>query len=487
MRNRPFNIPLGLTYDDVLLVPKRSRVESRVEVITKTKLTPRIELNIPFVSANMDTVTESTMAIAMAKEGGIGIIHRFMTIDKEVAEVERVKRTEGFVVDKPYTIFPDKKIGQVKDLMRKSDITGFIVVDKNNKVVGIISHRDVMFEEKMRKRVDEVMTPLRKLITARPDITFEKAKEVFKKYKVEKLPLLNKDGTLAGLITARTIENIARYPMATKDKMGRLRVGAAVGVTKDYLERAQELVKAGVDVLVIDVAHGHHEHTIKALKEFKKKLSDVEVIAGNVATPEGVRDLIRAGTDAVKVGVGPGGLCTTRIVAGVGYPQLSAIMECSKIAIREKVPLIADGGTNYSGDLTKALAAGASTVMLAGWLAGTSESPGDIIMRKGLKYKVHRGSASFMSVADRKLAAEVSLNGKGPRANLNTIVAEGVESIIPYKGAVTDVIYQLLGGLRSGMSYCNALTIEELWENADFVQITSAGFKESNSHNVEEI
>lgn len=487
MRNRPFNIQVGLTYDDVLLVPKRSRIESRTDVITKTNLTPNIELNIPFVSANMDTVTESQMAIAMAKEGGIGIVHRFMTVEKQAGEVERVKRTEGFVVDKPYTILPGKKIGQAKDLMRKSDISGFIVVNEKNKVVGIISHRDVMFEDKLRKRVDEVMTPLKKLITASPDITFEKAKEIFKKYKVEKLPLLNKDGTLAGLITARTIENIARYPMATKDKMGRLRVGAAVGVTKDYLERGQELVKAGVDVLVIDVAHGHHEHTIKALKEFKKKLHNIEVIAGNTATFEGARDLIKAGADAVKVGVGPGGLCTTRIVAGVGYPQLSAIMECAKIAIREKVPLIADGGTNYSGDITKALAAGASTLMLAGWLAGTNESPGDIIMRKGLKYKVHRGSASFMSVADRKLATEVSLNGKGPRANLNTIVAEGVESIIPYKGAVTDVIYQLLGGLRSGMSYCNALTIGELWENADFVQITSAGFKESNSHNVEEI
>jgi IMP dehydrogenase len=314
-----------------------------------------------------------------------------------------------------------------------------------------------------------------------------KAKEMFRKHKVEKLPLLNKDGSLAGLVTARTIENIAKYPLAVKDKMGRLRVGAAVGVSKDFLERAQELAKAGVDVLVIDVAHGHHEHTLKALKELKKKLSNIEIIAGNVATFDGARDLIKVGADAVKVGVGPGGLCTTRIVAGVGYPQLSAIMECAKIAHKEHIPLIADGGANYSGDITKALAAGASTIMLAGWLAGTNESPGDIIMRKGLKYKVHRGSASFLSVADRKLATEVSLNNKGTRTNLNTIVPEGVESIVPYKGAVTDVIYQLLGGLRSGMSYCNAITIEELWENTDFVQITSAGFRESNSHNIEEI
>jgi IMP dehydrogenase len=326
------------------------------------------------------------------------------------------------------------------------------------------------------------MTPFKKLIVGKIGINYARVKKLFHQYRIEKLPLVDEDGVLKGLITARSVVNYEKYPYSTKDNHGRYRVGAAIGAVDDYLERARVLISSGVDVLVVDVAHGHNDVALKAVKNIRKKFKDIDLIGGNIATKEGTQDLINLGVDAVKVGIGPGGLCTTRVVTGIGVPQFTAVFECSKIGQKFKVPIIADGGTNYPGDIVKALAAGASTNMLAGWFAGTEESPGGIIMRKGMKYKVHRGSASFLATADRKL----KLNNYDER-QLNTIVAEGVEALIPYKGHVTDVIYQLLGALQSGMSYCNARSILQLWKNAKFIKITEAGFRESRAHNIEEM
>ncbi len=472
----------GLTYDDVLLVPQRSYVDHRFNVSVKTRLTKNIDLQIPFISANMDTVTESAMAIALAREGGIGIIHRFMTIERQVAEVHLVKRHEGFVVDNPYTLLPDTPLLEVIEKSRLKKVKGFVIADKEGTVLGILSKRDFMFEKNLKKEVRHLMTPFEKLVTGKIGTTREKAKEIFHKYKIEKLPLIDGKRKLLGIITARSIRSYENFPYSTKDRNGRYRVGAAVGVVSDYLERAKALIEAGADVLVIDVAHGHNEVALKAVSDIRRKFKDVDLIGGNVATAEGTRDLIKRGVDAVKVGIGPGGLCTTRIVAGVGVPQFTAVLECAKVGHRYKVPVIADGGTNYPGDFAKALAAGASACMLAGWFAGTDESPGGIILRKGMKYKVHRGSASFLAIADRKLKLE-----NHSEQRLNTIVPEGVEAMIPYKGAVADVIYQMVGALKSGMSYCNAKSIDALWKNARFIKITEAGFRESKSHNIEEL
>lgn len=472
----------GYTYDDILLIPQRSFIDHRSDVSTKTRLTRNIELNVPFISANMDTVTESDMAIALAREGGIGIIHRFMTIEEQVEEVKKVKRHVGFVLDNPYTINPNASLSKVRHLVIGKKVNSFVVVDERNRVVGILTKKDMKFEVGLSKKVSELMTPYRKLITSKPGTTFTEAKKIFHKYKIEKLPLIDKDRKLVGLITARSVVNYEKFPYSTKDKYARYRVGAAIGVVNDFIERAEGLIRAGIDVLVVDVAHGHNDVALRAVTQVKKKFKDIDLIGGNVASPEGVEDLINRGVDAVKVGIGPGGLCTTRIVAGVGYPQFSAVYECSQIGHKKGVPIIADGGTNYPGDMTKALAAGASTCMLAGWFAGTDESPGGIIMRKGMKFKVHRGSASFLATADRKIKLD-NHNEK----QLNTIVPEGIEAMIPYKGQVADVIYQLVGALKSGMSYCNAKTIPELWENAKFVKITDAGFRESKSHNVDEL
>lgn len=472
----------GLTYDDVLLVPQKSFIDHRGEVSTKTKLSRNIDLHIPLISANMDTVTESEMAIALAREGGIGIIHRFMTIEEQVEQVNKVKRHVGFILDRPYTVTPDMTLGAVWELSKVKKIDGFVVVDGKNKIVGILSRRDIVFEKDPTKKVFQCMTPFDKLITAKVSTTFDQAKILFQKYKVEKLPLVDKNGVLKGLITAKSIRNFEKFPYSTIDSHKRYKVGAAIGVVNDFVERAEALVAAGVDALVVDVAHGHNNIALKAISAVRKKCKDVDLIGGNVATPEGALDLIARGVDAVKVGVGPGGLCTTRIVAGVGYPQFSAVMECAKAAKKSGVPIIADGGTNFPGDIAKALAAGASCCMLAGWFAGTDESPGGIIMRKGLKFKVHRGSASFLSTADRK----IKLENAGDQ-QLNQIVPEGVEAMVPYKGRVADVVYQLVGALRSGMSYSNAKSIPELWKNAVFVKITEAGFRESKSHNVQEL
>lgn len=470
------------TYDDILLIPQKSFIDHRSDVSTKTQLSRHIEMYTPFVSANMDTVTKSDMAIAMAREGGIGIIHRFMTIEEHVQEVQSVKRNVGFVLNSPYTITPDTKLSKVWALSQKYSVDSFVVVDENKKVVGILCKRDYIFEENKEKEIFSYITPLKDLIYGKTNTSVADAKRIFKSKKIEKLPLIDKEGYLKGLITAKSILNFEKFPYSTKDEYGRYRVGAAVGVVKDYMERAEALIGAGVDVLVVDVAHGHNDVALRAVSQLRKKFKNIDLIGGNVATPEGALALIAEGVDAVKVGIGPGGLCTTRMVAGVGYPQFTAVMECSKLAKKKGVPVIADGGTNYPGDISKAIAAGASSVMLAGWFAGTDESPGALILRKGVKYKVHRGSASFLATADRSM----KLDNKSEH-QLNSIVAEGVEALVPYKGRVSDVIYQLAGALKSGMSYCNAKSIPELWKNAKFVKITDAGFRESKSHNVAEI
>lgn len=476
------SFPLGLTYDDVLLVPRRSSVAHRGDVSTKTHLTKHMELNIPFISANMDTVTESAMAIALAHAGGIGIIHRFMSVERQVHEVKRVKRHEGFILYKPFTLLPSATLRQAKTEAEKNHVESFIIVDEKEKVVGILTRRDMLFVDKPDITVAKLMTPFNKLIYAAPNISRDKAKTLIAKHKIEKLPLLNAGKELKGLITSRSLEHYSRFSDSTKDEYGRLCVGAAIGAVGDYLERAKALVEAGVDAIVIDVAHGHNEVALAAFSKIRKTYKDISLIGGNVATVEALADLIKLGADAIKVGIGPGGLCTTRIVAGVGVPQLTAVIECANYARKYKVPVIADGGTNFPGDMTKALAAGASACMLAGWFAGTDESPGGIILRGGLKYKIHRGAASFLSVADRKIMEEDM-----PVDRLNTIVAEGVEALVPYKGKVADVIHQLLGALRSGMSYCNATSIPELHRNAQFIKITEAGFRESKSHNVREL
>jgi len=472
----------GFTYDDVLLVPQRSFIDHRHQISLTTKLTRSISMNLPFISANMDTVTESAMAIALATEGGIGIIHRFMTIEEQVQEVSTVKRNVGFILDAPYTIGPNDTIQTALQKKIKTGINCFIVVDETNHVVGILSRRDYQFVDSLSTPIHSVMTPKKELVVGNRKTSIKEAKAIFSTKKIEKLPLIDKNNVLVGLITARSVRNFEKFPYSTKDSYGRYRVGAAVGVVNDYLDRTQALLDAGVDVIVVDVAHGHNDVSLRAIKIIRKKFKHIDLIGGNVATPQGVRDLIACGVDAVKIGIGPGGLCTTRIVAGVGVPQLTAIMRASVAAKKSGVPVIADGGTNYPGDVTKALAAGASTIMLAGWFAGTDESPGGIIMRKGMKYKIHRGSASFLATADRKLKLEHSTEQR-----LNSIVAEGVEALIPYKGKVADVIYQLGGALKSGMSYCNAKTIPALWKNARFIKITDAGLRESKSHNVDEL
>lgn len=475
------DIPVGLTYDDVLLVPRRSKILHRQDVSTTTYLTKNIKLEIPFISANMDTVTESEMAIALAHSGGIGIIHRFMSIEKQVDEVKKVKRHEGFIVYEPFTLLPTATLRQARELSQQNKVESFIIVDSQGNVCGILTRRDTLFTKNEDIPVSKLMTPFEKLIYVSPDIKLDQAKKLIQKHKIEKLPLIDKNKKLKGLITSRSLEHFTLYPFSTKDSYERLKVGAAIGAVGDYLTRAKSLIAAGCDVIVIDVAHGHNEVSLNAVKKVRNKFKDINLIGGNVATGEATLDLLKLGIDAVKVGIGPGGLCTTRIVAGVGVPQLTAILECSQAAKRYKIPIIADGGTNFPGDIPKALAAGASCCMLAGWFAGTDESPGGIIMRGGLKYKVHRGAASFLAVADRKMANhEITSVHK-----LNTVVPEGVEAMIPYKGKVTDVIYQLLGALRSGMSYCNAQTITELQKNAKFIRITEAGLRESKSHNVE--
>lgn len=469
-------IKYGLTFDDVLIVPKKSYVNSRNDVKVDTMLTKNIKMNIPLVSANMDTVTEAEMAIKMAKEGGIGIIHRFMSIEDQVSEVVKVKRSESFIIEEPYTFPNDKTVEEAKKFMKESNVGGLLVVNKNGKLAGILSRRDVLFADD-KEVVSEVMTKNHDMVVVNKRISIEEARRILHKHRIEKLPIVDKEWNIKGLITSEDLRKVQEYPNALKDKKGRLIVGAAVGVKPEFLERAEELAKAGADVVVVDIAHGHSKLAIDAIKKIKKKI-DIQVIAGNVATAQGTKDLIDAGADAVKVGVGPGSICITRIVAGAGVPQLTAIMKCAKEA--KNVPIIADGGIRTSGDLTKALAAGASSVMCGNLFAGTDEAPGVTILRNGRKYKISRGMASFGAALGRK-------EREKQHEGVSDIVPEGVEAIIPYRGSAEEVIHQLIGGLRSGISYCGANNIKELQKNAEFIRITPAGIRESKPHDVEQV
>jgi len=475
-------IPTALTYDDVLIVPRQSSFNSRSEANTKTRLTKKLNINIPIVSANMDTVTEAEMAITLARIGGIGILHRFMSIEENVEMVKKVKRAQNFIVEQPYTIDPDKTVEEAKKYAEEIGVTGLIVTNGDKKLQGILSRRDFLFangDEKILK-VRDIMTPREKLIVSHAHTTFEEAKKIFSVHKIEKIPLVDEENHIVGLITSDDIKNIIQYPLANTDAEGQLVVGASVGVHGDFMERAQALVQAGVDLLVIDIAHGHSDHMISAIKAIKETCGDIQIIAGNIATAQAAKDLCEAGADALKVGVGPGAACITRLVTGCGVPQLTAVMEASKVAKQYGVPVIADGGVQKSGDIVKAIGAGADSVMLGTMLSGTEESPGVVMKRGDKKFKVYRGSASFSVSYKRK---NINLEKK----DLNDVVPEGVESLIPFKGPVIDIISQLIGGLKSGMSYTNSHSVSELQKNVEFVRITNAGSRESGPHDIKVI
>jgi IMP dehydrogenase len=471
----PENIKIGLTFDDVLLLPAKSEVLPK-NVDIRTQLTKKIRLNVPILSSAMDTVTEATMAVAVAREGGIGILHRAMLPEKQALEVDKVKKSESGMIIDPITISPEAPISEAMALMERYKISGVPVTVKG-RLVGILTNRDLRFETKITKKVSEVMTKDR-LVTSVVGTTLDEAKGILNKYKIEKLPIVDKDFRLKGLITIKDIEKRKKYPHSCKDKLGRLMVGAAVGTGEDTMQRTELLVSAGVDVIVIDTAHGHSGSVLSTLKTIKKKF-DIEVIAGNVATPEGTLDLIKAGADAVKIGIGPGSICTTRIVAGAGVPQLTAIMECYAVAKKNRIPLIADGGIKYSGDITKALAAGANAVMIGSLFAGTDESPGETILYQGRSYKVYRGMGSIGAM-EQGAKDRYQQEGVEPQK----LVPEGVEGRVPNKGSLSQSVHQLLGGLRSGMGYCGAGNLADLKRKAKFIRITNAGLRESHVHDV---
>ena len=480
----PNRIIDGLTFDDVLLVPKRTGVRSRKEIHTKTRLSRRIELKTPFISAPMDTVTEHAMAIAMARAGGIGIIHRFMSIEQQVEEVLKVKRSESILIDQPYNLSGNESLKDAKRLMARHGVSGLLIIDKRGVLEGILTARDILFEHDPEKPVREMMTPIKDMVTATPDTTLKEAGRILHQHKLEKLPLVDREGKLTGLITSRDILNLEQYPNTSKDEKGRLMVGAAIGVKSDYLERAKSLHQAGADVLVLDIAHAHSDVALEVIRAVKESIPLVELIAGNVATADGTADLIKAGADAVKVGIGSGSICITRIVTGAGVPQLTAIMDCAKVADEANVPIIADGGIRNSGDVTKAIAAGASTVMVGSLLAGTEESPGITVMREGRKYKLVRGMASVAASFDRTVREQDQNEAESAGALLD-YVPEGVEAFVPFKGNASDLINQLLGGLRSGLSYCGVTEISQLRGKGEFVKMSPAGLKESYPHDVE--
>ncbi len=471
--------PLALTFDDVLLVPQRSGVTSRGDVSTAAPLTPSITLTNPIVSANMDTVTEWRMAIAMAQAGGLGVIHRFLSVEEQSDQVRRVKRRESHVIEQPYTIGPQFPIELAIELMHEHGINGLPVIDDDSRLVGLLTRRDVVAAAS-EGLVADAMTPRDRLETAEPTVSLTTARQQMAVRRVEKLPLVDGDDRLVGLITMKDIDHLSLFPNATKDARGRLRVGAAIGVRGDYLERARACADAGADVLCLDIAHGHAEHAIAATQELRRTV-DVEIIAGNVATPAGARDLIAAGAHAIKVGVGPGSVCTTRLVAGVGVPQLTAVLECARACRDAGIPVCADGGIRMPADVSKAIAAGAHTVMVGNLLAGTTESPGSLLERNGRMLKVHRGMASQGGM-DRRRASEADSGGAG---EFGQVVPEGVEAVVPHRGDASSVVRELMGGLRSAMSYSNAHTIGEFHENASFVRITTAGQIESRPHDVE--
>lgn len=470
----------GLTFDDVLLVPKRSGIVTRSQTNLQTKLSKNISLNIPIISANMDTVTEFAMAVAMAREGGIGIIHRFLTISEQVNEVLKVKRSGSVIIENPYFIKPDQSVREAISYMKEKEVSGLLVTDSNSKLIGILTNRDIVFESDSTKLVKDVMTS--DVVTAKPGISVSEAKKILQENRIEKLPLVDEKGLVKGLVTSKDILNADNYPAASKDKKGRPLVGAAVGVKGDFMERTEALLEAGSDIIVVDIAHGHSDNALNTVRLIKKAFPTSELIAGNVATSQGAEDLIKAGVDAVKVGVGSGSICITRVITGSGVPQLTAVLDCAKIGKKYDVPIISDGGVRTSGDATKALAAGASTVMVGSILGGTDESPGSPVMKNGKRFKIYRGMASFYASLGRKSKETGSVSIS---EDLNDYVAEGVEAMVPYKGSVTDIIKQLTGGIRSGLSYCGANTIQQMQENAEFMKMSRAGFVESQPHDVD--
>ncbi|HEY7323110.1 MAG TPA: IMP dehydrogenase [Candidatus Binatia bacterium] len=470
-------LPLGLTFDDVLLIPAESAILPR-DTDVSTRLTERIKLNIPLVSAAMDTVTESKTAIAMAQEGGIGIIHRNLSVAAQVTEVERVKKFESGMISDPITVAPDQKIFEAQEIMNKYGISG-LPVTKRGRLVGILTNRDLRFEKRLDRTVSEVMTKDR-LVTVKPGVDLDEAKEILHQHRIEKLLVVDDNFELKGLITVKDIEKKIQYPNACKDERGRLRVGAAVGVGPDWEERVESLVRAGADLVAVDTAHGHSKNVLDVVKRVRQRYPDLDLAAGNVATDEGTSALIQAGANVVKVGVGPGSICTTRVVSGVGVPQITAIGSCAKAAARYKVPIIADGGIKFSGDITKALAAGADSVMIGSLFAGTEESPGETILYQGRTYKVYRGMGSLGAMGqgsrDRYGQADVE--------DAKKLVPEGIEGQVPYKGALSFNIHQLVGGLRAGMGYLGCKDVAMLRAKARFMQVTAAALKEGHVHDV---
>ena len=465
----------GITFDDVLLVPAYSEVTPNMVDLT-TKLTNKITLNIPMMSASMDTVTEHRMAIAMARQGGIGIIHKNMSIEAQADEVDKVKRSENGVITDPFSLSADHTLQDADDLMAKFRISGVPIVKEDGTLIGIITNRDLKFETDFTKKISESMTS-EGLITAPEGITLDEAKAILAKARKEKLPIVDKDFKLKGLITIKDIEKQIKYPLSAKDEQGRLLCGAGVGITANMMERIDALVNAHVDVIVVDSAHGHSANIIKAVRQIKEKYPDLQIIAGNVATGAATKALIEAGADAVKVGIGPGSICTTRVVAGIGLPQITAVMDCYEVAKEYNIPIIADGGIKYSGDMTKALAAGASVCMMGSMFAGCDEAPGAFELYQGRKYKVYRGMGSLAAME----------NGSKDRyfqQNAKKLVPEGVEGRVAYKGSVEDIIFQLIGGIRAGMGYCGAPTIKDLIETSNFVKISAASLKESHPHDI---
>lgn len=470
---------VGLTFDDVLLLPAESQVIPS-DVSTRTYFTPRIQLAIPIISSAMDTVTEGRMAIALAREGGIGVIHRNLSIEEQVAEVDKVKRSESGMIVEPVTLRANDTVAEALGVMEHYHISGVPITDEQGKLVGILTNRDLRFEEHLDQPISNLMTS-ENLITVAQGTTLDQAKEILHKHKIEKLPVVDENGVLTGLITVKDIQKRIQYPNATKDSKGRLCVAAAIGAGQDALERATALVEAGVDVLVVDTAHGHSHQVMEMVRAVKAR-HNVEVVAGNVATGSAAEALIEYGADAIKVGVGPGSICTTRVVAGIGVPQVSAVMECAEVAGRVGVPVIADGGIQFSGDVAKAIAAGADSVMLGGLLAGVDESPGEVVLFQGERYKEYRGMGSLGAIKARSYSKDRYF--QEDVESLAKFVPEGIEGRVAYKGPLANVVYQLVGGLRSAMGYCGAATIGDLKTNTRFVQITAAGLRESHPHDV---
>lgn len=466
----------GLTFDDVLLIPRKS-VTLPKEVDVSTQLSKNVKLNIPLISAGMDTVTEAALAIAIAREGGIGIIHKNMPIEQQAEEVDRVKRSESGVITNPFSLTRDHLVSDAEQVMGKFRISGVPIVDEQQKLVGIITNRDLRFIHDYSMKIDEVMTR-ENLVTAPVGTTLQEAEIILQKHKIEKLPLVDSNNVLKGLITIKDIEKAIQFPNAAKDAQGRLLVGAAIGISKDTFERTEALVKAGVDLITVDSAHGHHINIIDAVRSLRERYPDLTIIAGNVATGEATRELIEAGASVVKVGIGPGSICTTRVIAGIGVPQITAVYDCATVAREYGVPIIADGGIKYSGEITKALAAGAHAVMLGSLFAGTDESPGESEIYQGRKYKVYRGMGSMGAMKQGSKDRYFQDDDK-------KLVPEGIEGRVAYKGPLSDTIHQLIGGLRSGMGYCGTKTLEELRNDTEFVRITGAGLRESHPHDVQ--